>query len=152
MWVKSSVRGELNYCGNTGVMGPSVGQRGTVTRVQFLSPPFCNLPCQPTVPAAASGVPKESSRTVLPVVILRILPHSCGAALTVGALLDTAATGCSCSRTDQTGQTGPSQRTKGRDRSRGQGRVGPAAATATHWQARFSPPCPPPSPSPNPGT
>lgn len=71
---------------------------------------------------------------MLPVVMLRILPHHCSAgpdgAQTVRALPDTATTGSSSSRvasgTAQTGQTGPSQITKGgRDRPKGPGRAGP---------------------------
>lgn len=64
----------------TEVMGASMGQREMATGMQFLSLHFCNLPCQSTVPAAAPGMPKKCSHTVLPVVMLRITPHSCCAA------------------------------------------------------------------------
>lgn len=87
--VEKSGRVSVAAVGTTGVMESSMG---TATQVQSLSPPFCNLPCQFAVPAAAPGVPKESSRTVLPVVMLRILPHSCGAALTAPGLSELSGT------------------------------------------------------------
>lgn len=102
---------------------------GTTTQVQSLSLPFCSLPCQFAVPAAAPGVPKESSRTVLPVVVLRILPHSCGAARTAPGLSELSRTqpppaAAAPGQPKPVGQASAKE-PRGGNRARGQSRVGP---------------------------